>query len=131
MTHSRLDDSKINLDMSRRGLNGYELEKKLRDRGILAELITGNLVMCMSGIGNTRNDYERLYDALREIAEAGNAIASASGRAEPGNAAAHPRDEDEAERRDEMEGEAPPWPDQSDLHSGVPTKEPERQLTMR
>ncbi len=122
MTHSRLDDSKINLDMSRRGLNGYELEKKLRDRGILAELITGNLVMCMSGIGNTRNDYERLYDALREIAEAGNAIASASGRAEPGNAAAHPRDEDEAERRDEMEGEAPPWPNQSFVLHSVPHK---------
>ena len=61
-------------------------------------------------------------DALREIAEAGNAIASASGRAEPGNAAAPPRGEDKTERRDEMEGEAPPWPNQSFVLHPVPHK---------
>ncbi|OLR56377.1 hypothetical protein BHK98_10035 [Hornefia porci] len=122
MTHSRLDDSKINLDMSRRGLNGYELEQELRKRGILAELITGNLVMCMSGIGNRRNDYERLYEALREIAEPENAAAPACDRAEPENAAARACDEDETERRNGMAVEAPPWPDQSFVLHPVPRK---------
>ncbi|MFR0902279.1 MAG: hypothetical protein ACLSFO_00870 [Anaerovoracaceae bacterium] len=35
------------------------------------ELVSGNMVMCMSGIGNTRRDYERLIEALSEAAERG------------------------------------------------------------
>ena len=37
--------------------------------GIFPELVTGNIVMCMTGIGNKRCDYERLLEALKEIAE--------------------------------------------------------------
>ena len=38
------------------------------ERDIFIELVTGNIVMCMTGIGNTRRDYERLLEALAEIA---------------------------------------------------------------
>ena len=63
-----LDPTKINLDMSRIGLSGRELDEELRARGIFAELHTGNILMCMSGIGNTGADFDRLTAALKEIA---------------------------------------------------------------
>lgn len=59
-----LDYTKINLDM---GFDGLELERMLNQRHIYPELVTGNIVMCMTGIGNSREDYERLLAALREI----------------------------------------------------------------
>lgn len=62
-----LDLTKINLDMSAAGLDAAELEHQLMDRGIFAELTTGNILMCMTGIGNTKADMERLLAALREI----------------------------------------------------------------
>ena len=52
------------------GISGLELEELLMEQGIFAELVTGNIVMCMTGIGNRRCDYERLLDALRKIATA-------------------------------------------------------------
>jgi arginine/lysine/ornithine decarboxylase len=67
MKHAGLDDSKINLDMSSRGLDGLALEKELMKRHIFPELVTGNLVMCMTGIGNKRCDYEALAAALTDI----------------------------------------------------------------
>ena len=70
MRHPLLDDTKINLDMSAYGISGLELEELLMEQGIFAELVTGNIVMCMTGIGNRRCDYERLLDALRKIATA-------------------------------------------------------------
>ena len=63
-----LDRTKLNIDMSAYGINGNELEEMLMERDIFIELVTGNIVMCMTGIGNTRRDYERLLDALQEIA---------------------------------------------------------------
>ncbi|MBR3755630.1 MAG: aminotransferase class V-fold PLP-dependent enzyme [Firmicutes bacterium] len=69
MTHPMLDHTKINLDMSAYGIDGLELETLLNDRAIFPELVTGNIVMCMTGIGNKRCDYERLLNALKEIAE--------------------------------------------------------------
>lgn len=63
-----LDHTKLNIDMSAYGVNGNELEELLMDKGIFVELVTGNIVMCMSGIGNRRCDFERLIGALREIA---------------------------------------------------------------
>ncbi|HJJ47516.1 MAG TPA: aminotransferase class I/II-fold pyridoxal phosphate-dependent enzyme [Methanocorpusculum sp.] len=63
----RLDITKINLDMSRAGLNASELEEELIKRHIYAELTTGNILMCMTGIGNTRSDMEKLLAALKEI----------------------------------------------------------------
>ena len=64
-----LDRTKINLDMSGRGFDGDALENFLMERGIYPELVSGNIVMCMSGIGNRRGDYERLLEALREASE--------------------------------------------------------------
>lgn len=63
-----LDRTKLNIDMSAYGINGNELEVLLMERDIFIELVTGNIVMCMTGIGNTRRDYERLIEALKEIA---------------------------------------------------------------
>lgn len=67
--HPLLDKSKINLDMSALGIDGLTLEEKLMEKGIFVELVTGNIVMCMSGIGNSRSDFTRLRAALRSIAE--------------------------------------------------------------
>lgn len=61
-----LDFTKINIDM---GIDGLRLEELLMKRGIYSELVTGNILMCMTGIGNTRRDFERLLSALSEIAE--------------------------------------------------------------
>ncbi len=65
----RLDATKLNLDMSRYGINGAQLEELLMAEGIFPELVTGNILMCMTGIGNTRSDYEKLLAALEKIAE--------------------------------------------------------------
>ena len=68
LTPRNLDRTKLNIDMSAYGINGNELEELLMERDIFIELVTGNIVMCMTGIGNTRRDYERLLEALAEIA---------------------------------------------------------------
>ena len=68
MEHEALDHTKINIDMSAYGLNGNEVEELLMEKGIFLELVTGNIIMCMSGIGNKRADYERLLEALKDIA---------------------------------------------------------------
>ena len=68
MAHPMLDHTKINLDMSAYGIDGLELEELLNEKAIFPELVTGNIVMCMTGIGNKRCDYERLLEALKEIA---------------------------------------------------------------
>ena len=68
MEHEALDHTKINIDMSAYGLNGNEVEELLMEKGIFLELVTGNIIMCMSGIGNKRADYERLLAALQDIA---------------------------------------------------------------
>lgn len=68
MESELLDRTKLNIDMSAYGIDGNELERLLMEKGIFIELVTGNIVMCMSGIGNSRSDFERLLEALREIA---------------------------------------------------------------
>ena len=65
-----LDPTKINLDMSYWGFDGERLEKFLIQKGIYPELVSGNIVMCMSGIGNKREDYEKLAGALEQAAQA-------------------------------------------------------------
>lgn len=77
-----LDITKINLDMSELGLDGAALDEELMKRNIYAELSTGNILMCMTGIGNTADDYGKLLEALKEI--------SASRSVE------HTRDEDQS-----------------------------------
>ncbi len=68
LRYPRLDYTKINLDMSNYGIDGLELEELLKEEGIYVELVTGNILMCMTGIGNKRCDYERLLCALKDIA---------------------------------------------------------------
>lgn len=69
MKHPMLDETKINLDMSPCGLDGPQLEKRLMEKGIYPELVSGNIVMCMTGIGNIRGDYTRLLNALKEFSD--------------------------------------------------------------
>ena len=69
-----LDGTKINIDMSAYGMVGLDLEKYLNRKGIFPELVSGNIVMCMTGIGNTREDYDKLLKALTEIVIANNMI---------------------------------------------------------
>jgi len=65
---SMLDRTKFNMDMGDLGLTGNELEVLLNERGIFVELVTGNIIMGMTGIGTTKEHVERLVTALRDIA---------------------------------------------------------------
>ena len=67
MEEETLDRTKMNIDMSAYNINGNELEELLMEKGIFLELVTGNIIMCMSGIGNRRCDYERLLEGLKAI----------------------------------------------------------------
>lgn len=67
MMDDSLDDTKINLDGTFLGLDGQRLSKELEERGILTELYDGPICMCMTGIGNGRNDYMKLLSALQDI----------------------------------------------------------------
>lgn len=67
MENEMLDVSKINIDMAAGGIDGNELEKRLMKRNIFVELTCGNMVMAMTGIGNSEGDYEKLLKVLREI----------------------------------------------------------------
>jgi lysine decarboxylase len=64
-----MDWTKINISMSSLGITGDELEKLLLPYNIFIELYTGDLVMCMTGIGNTREHIETLLSALQEISK--------------------------------------------------------------
>lgn len=62
-----LDWSKLNFSL---GVPGSEVERRLmEEHGVFIELFTGDLVMCMTGIGNTREHMDRLLDGLTEISE--------------------------------------------------------------
>ena len=65
---AQMDRTKINLDMSACGIDGARLEELLMEYGIFPELYTGNILMLMSGIGNTRQHYDRTLEALQDIA---------------------------------------------------------------
>ena len=67
MDDRHLDDTKINLDATFLGLNGKELAEELEKRNIYTELHDGPICMCMTGIGNDRNDYLKLLSAMQEI----------------------------------------------------------------
>jgi len=62
-----LDRTKISLDMSAAGLSGAKLEKLLLEDDIFIEMVTGNIAMCVTGIGNRRADYDRLLGSLKRI----------------------------------------------------------------
>ena len=63
-----LDHTKLNIDMSAYGLNGNDLEDILMKKGIFVELVTGNIIMGMTGIGTRADHIRQLMDALKEIA---------------------------------------------------------------
>ena len=63
-----LDFTKINLSMGELGITGSQLDKiLLEDYNIYIELFTGDWIMAMTGIGNTKNDYDRFANALEDI----------------------------------------------------------------
>lgn len=62
-----LDRSKFNIDFSSLGIDGHKLEELLIEKNIYSEFFTGDILMCMSGIGNTREDVRALIKALKEI----------------------------------------------------------------
>ncbi|MDO4517820.1 MAG: aminotransferase class V-fold PLP-dependent enzyme [Bacillota bacterium] len=62
-----MDFSKINIDSTNLGIDGGRLEELLMERGIYTELHTGNILMLMTGIGNTREHMDRTLSALAEI----------------------------------------------------------------
>lgn len=63
-----MDWTKINFSLGRLGLSGSELETILIEKyQLFIELYTGDLVMCMTGIGNSKSDIQKLVNALKEI----------------------------------------------------------------
>ena len=86
MQSGQMDRTKINLDMSGCGLDGGQLEEALMEQGIFAELVTGDILMCMTGIGNTREDYVRLVEALQQIAAGSGVSGSETSRSDDSDA---------------------------------------------
>lgn len=71
-----MDFTKINFSFEKLGMSGDEIERILIEKyNIFAELYTGSLVMCMTGIGNSRSDIDILLKALGEISKSGIAAA--------------------------------------------------------
>ncbi|MBT4285792.1 MAG: arginine decarboxylase [Deltaproteobacteria bacterium] len=64
-----MDWTKINFSFRKFGISGHELEQLLLAKNIFIELYTGDLVMSMTGIGNTRDDFRAFLEALTEISE--------------------------------------------------------------
>ncbi len=64
-----LDKTKLNMSMASFGIDGYSFEKYLYKKKVLVELVTGDIVMAMTGIGNVRFDYQKLYDCINQCIE--------------------------------------------------------------
>lgn len=81
MYHERAgyDMTKINISMEELGLSGQQLERALRVRGIIPEMVHGNFVMLMSGAGNMESDYDKLLEALRDVADSYGIVGRAAG----------------------------------------------------
>lgn len=67
---SGFDWTKINFSLGEKGISGIVLEELLLAKNVFIELFTGDLVMCMTGIGNSRSDIEILLNSLDEISKA-------------------------------------------------------------
>ncbi len=66
-----LDYTKINFTMAELGLSGANLDQILSNQyDIYTELFTGDWIMAMTGIGNTKQDYKKLAAALEKIQSA-------------------------------------------------------------
>ncbi len=68
MDAGSMDMTKVNLNMSAYGLDGAALELELMKHNIFAELYAGNILMLMTGIGNTKKHFDRTIAALKDIA---------------------------------------------------------------
>lgn len=69
MYYSRtgIDMTKVNISMAALGLSGAALDRELRHRSIITEMVHGDYVMLMTGIGNVSGDYGKVLEALLEI----------------------------------------------------------------
>ena len=67
MPDGNFDFTKLNIDLSRRGYSGRNLEEGLNEAHIYPELSSGNLLMLMTGIGNSTNDYYKLTSAIKDL----------------------------------------------------------------
>ena len=68
MDTGSMDMTKVNIDMGAYGLDGAQLEQELMAYSIFPELYAGNVLMLMTGIGNTKEHFDRTIDALTDIA---------------------------------------------------------------
>lgn len=66
-----LDRTKLTFSFKNRSIKGKEIEEYLIEKGIYIELVTEDIVMGISGIGNKRYDYDRLLSALKELDDIG------------------------------------------------------------
>ena len=61
------DRSKITIDSGGLKISAAQLEAELIIDGIIPEFTTGNILMLMTGIGNRKEDYEKLLSTLKKI----------------------------------------------------------------
>ena len=61
------DETKLILDFSEAGISGEKAEEELMKRSVFPEFSSGSIVLCMTGIGSVRADYELLLKALTDI----------------------------------------------------------------
>lgn len=64
---AKLDRTKINISLGSLGVNGADLEGLLMEHQIFSELYAGDLLMLMTGVGNTKEHMEKTLDALSLI----------------------------------------------------------------
>jgi lysine decarboxylase len=67
VTGAGMDLTKINISMVKLGLTGEQLDRELRHRNIISEMVHGQFVMLMTGAGSRTGDYATLLTALKEI----------------------------------------------------------------
>lgn len=67
VAHPLLDKTKINVVTSCLNISAATLNQELISDNIIPELYTGNILMLMSGIGNTINDFKKLKNSLMRI----------------------------------------------------------------
>lgn len=70
-THPKQDVTKILIDMKNFGVTGDMLNDILMKRRIFSELYSKDFIMCMTGIGNSDQDYNKLLTVIKEIAARG------------------------------------------------------------
>ena len=67
MPDGNFDFTKLNIDFSEGGYSGRDLEDALNKVNIYPELNSGDLLMFMTGIGNSTGDYSKLTGAIKDL----------------------------------------------------------------